>query len=69
MKKTLWTVDYAVLGQDKTSRRHFESKADAIEFAARDYADALVRRIYTAEQAVELLKLDAETMACNEMYY
>lgn len=52
MKKTFWSVEYAVMGGGK-SIKWFENKDDAVKFASADYRDNPVRHTVSKPETIE----------------
>ena len=52
MKKTFWSVKYAVWGADGTMEAWFDDKAEAVEFANADYRDKPVRHTVSKQGTI-----------------
>lgn len=52
MKKTFWSVDYAVIGNGQ-STAWFGNKEDAVKFASKDYRDNPVRHTVSNPETIK----------------
>ena len=66
MKKTFYTVKYAVLGSSYTHTDWFDSKEEANSFyKGKDHCDKPVRHTYSNEESI----IGAEIRANRDAYY
>jgi len=56
MKKTFYAVTYRALGADRPATQYFRTKAEADEFAKRDYADSPVRVTTMSENKIRMIE-------------
>lgn len=52
MKKTFWSVTYAMWGADGTMEAWFDNKVEAVEFADADYRDEPVRHTVSKPETI-----------------
>lgn len=56
MKKVFYSVDYMILGSDKTHRMWFDNLEEAKEFAKADYRDNPVKHVYISKATIEMVE-------------
>lgn len=63
MKKTFYTVRYAIWGASYTSTAWFDNLADAKKFAADDYCDTIAVRTFTNPEKIKEAEREVDLTA------
>ena len=54
MKKVFYSVDYMIVGSDKTHRMWFNNLEEATEFSKADFRDKPVKHIFDDEKLIKM---------------
>ena len=56
MTKVFYSVDYMILGSDKTHRMWFNNLEEAKEFSKVDYRGEPVKHVYSSETTIKMVE-------------